>query len=147
MVVAEVDPDGAAADKGLKKGDVILEVAGKPVSRPSDVVSRSTPPRTMARKSVLLRVKSDDGEHFWRCQRARLEIPGVPPVAGRRNEMDGRDYGLVPGPAHSALFRPVGGRTYPRPRDSGKVAAGPIKPPEDLPPFLFGLSARDSLYV
>jgi len=33
----------------------------------------------------------------------------------------------------------VGGRTYPRPRDPDKVAAGPIKPPEDLPPFLFGL--------
>ena len=30
----------------------------------------------------------------------------------------------------------VGGRTFPRPRDPDKVAAGPIKPPEDLPPFL-----------
>ena len=27
VVVTDVDPDGAAADKGLKQGDVILEVA------------------------------------------------------------------------------------------------------------------------
>ena len=32
-----VDPDSAAADKGLKEGDVILEIAGKSVNRPSDV--------------------------------------------------------------------------------------------------------------
>ena len=31
VVVAEVDPDGAAAQKGIQTGDVILEVAGKPV--------------------------------------------------------------------------------------------------------------------
>ena len=33
-VVADVDTDGPAAQKGLRNGDVILEVAGKPVSRP-----------------------------------------------------------------------------------------------------------------
>ena len=37
VVVTDVDPDSAAADNGLKEGDVILEVAGKTVSRPSEV--------------------------------------------------------------------------------------------------------------
>ena len=64
VVVAEVDPDGAAADKGLKKGDVILEVAGKPVSRPSEVVSAIDAAKTDGKKSVLVRVKSNDGEHY-----------------------------------------------------------------------------------
>ena len=39
VVVADVDPDGAAAQKGIRTGDVILEVAGKPVARPSDVTA------------------------------------------------------------------------------------------------------------
>ena len=51
--------------------------------------------------------------------------------------MGGRVYGLVPGPRVAHPSVQVGGRTFPRPRDPDKVAAGPIKPPEDLPPFLF----------
>ena len=64
VVVAEVDPDGAAADKGLKQGDVILEVAGKSVSRPSEVADAISTAKSDGKKSVLLRVKSGDGEHF-----------------------------------------------------------------------------------
>ena len=33
VVIVNVDPNGAAANKGLAAGDVILEVAGKQVSR------------------------------------------------------------------------------------------------------------------
>ena len=32
VVVTEVDPDGAAAERGFKAGDVILEVGGKTVA-------------------------------------------------------------------------------------------------------------------
>jgi serine protease Do len=64
VVVAEVDPDGAAADKGLKEGDVILEVAGKSVSRPSEVAEAIDAAKSDGKKSVLLRVKSGDGERF-----------------------------------------------------------------------------------
>ena len=46
-----------------------------------------------------------------------------------------------PRPAHSALFRPSRRRTFPARATPTKVAAGPIKPPEDLPPFLFLASA------
>jgi serine protease Do len=64
VIVADVDPDSAAADKGLKEGDVILEVAGKTVNRPSEVATALDAARTDGKKSVLIRVKSDNGEHF-----------------------------------------------------------------------------------
>jgi serine protease Do len=64
VVVADVDPDGAAADKGLKQGDVILEVAGKPVNRPSEVAAAIDAAKSDGKKSVLVRVKSNDGEHY-----------------------------------------------------------------------------------
>ena len=64
VVVAEVDPDGAAADKGLKQGDVILEVAGKSVSRPAEVAQAIDAAKSDGKKSVLVRVKSNDGEHY-----------------------------------------------------------------------------------
>src|SRR3984885_11607834 len=62
VVVAQVDPDGAAADKGLKQGDVIVEVAGKLVNRPADVVEAIDAAKSGGKKSVLVRVKSNDGE-------------------------------------------------------------------------------------
>ena len=37
VVITEVDPNSDAADKGLKAGDVILQVAGETVSQPGDV--------------------------------------------------------------------------------------------------------------
>jgi serine protease Do len=64
VVVGGIDPDGAAADKGLKEGDVILEVAGKSVSRPSEVAEAISAAKSDGKKSVLLRVKSGDGERF-----------------------------------------------------------------------------------
>jgi len=64
VLVAEVDPDGAAAEKGLKQGDVILEVAGKSVSRPSEVAQAIDSAKTDGKKSVLIRVKSADGERY-----------------------------------------------------------------------------------
>ena len=64
VVVSEVDPDGAAADKGLKQGDVILEVAGKSVNRPADVVAAINSAKSGGKKSVLVRVKSNDGERY-----------------------------------------------------------------------------------
>jgi len=64
VLVADVDPDGAAADKGLKQGDVILEVAGKSVSLPVEVVDAIDAAKSGGKKSVLVRVKSNNGEHF-----------------------------------------------------------------------------------
>ena len=37
VAVTSVDPNGPAAEHGIKTGDVILEVAGEAVSKPEDV--------------------------------------------------------------------------------------------------------------
>ena len=64
VVVAEVDPDGIAAQKGIQTGDVILEVAGKPVSQPSDVAAAIDAAKTNGKKSVLVRVQTEDTARF-----------------------------------------------------------------------------------
>ncbi len=64
VVITDVDPDGAAAQKGLKVGDVILEAGGKSVANPSDVSNVLSDAKKEGRKAVLLRVKSGDDTHF-----------------------------------------------------------------------------------
>jgi serine protease Do len=64
VVVTEVDPDGVGAQKGLRSGDIILEAAGRPVSRPAEISSALDAARKEGRKAVLLRVKSGDQTRF-----------------------------------------------------------------------------------
>jgi serine protease Do len=62
--VTDLDPDGVAAQKGLRSGDVILDAGGKAVSSPEDVVHALDAARKDGRTAVLLRVKSGDNTHF-----------------------------------------------------------------------------------
>ena len=55
VVVTEVDPNSAAADRGFKEGDVILEVAGKSVANAGDVRDAINAARTDNKNSVLMR--------------------------------------------------------------------------------------------
>ena len=64
VVVAEVDPDGAAAQTGLRQGDIILDAAGKPVARPADVRTAIDAARKDGRRTVLLRVRTSQGVRF-----------------------------------------------------------------------------------
>ncbi|MBM3529007.1 MAG: Do family serine endopeptidase [Alphaproteobacteria bacterium] len=64
VVVAEVDPNGPAADFGFKAGDVILEVGGKTVGTPDDVRKALGDARSEGKRSVLMRVKSGQGTRF-----------------------------------------------------------------------------------
>ncbi|WP_075217510.1 Do family serine endopeptidase [Mongoliimonas terrestris] len=64
VVVTEVDPDGKAAEKGLRQGDIILEVAGQKVSGPRDVESNLEAASKAGRKSVLLRVRTGENLRF-----------------------------------------------------------------------------------
>ena len=57
LVVQSVDPEGAAADKGLTAGDVITEAGQKPVLSLADFEARIAEARDAGRKSVLLLVK------------------------------------------------------------------------------------------
>jgi len=64
VVVTEVRPGGPAAERGFRSGDVILEVAGKPVSTPNDVRKAMADARKDGKKTVLMRVKSERGTRF-----------------------------------------------------------------------------------
>ena len=64
VVVTEVDPKSAAAERGFKEGDVILEVAGKTVASAGDVREAITSARNESKNSVLMRVKSGGSSRF-----------------------------------------------------------------------------------
>ena len=64
VVVADIDPEGVGAQKGLSTGDVILEAAGKPVSRPADITAALDAARKDGHKAVLLRVKTGETVRF-----------------------------------------------------------------------------------
>ena len=64
VVVTDVEPDSEAALKGLKAGDVILEVGGQAVERPSDVRNGVQAAEGEGRKAVLFRVQSGEQTRF-----------------------------------------------------------------------------------
>lgn len=64
VVVMKVKPKSASADRGLKKGDVILEVAGKSVSSPDDITSALEAASTDKKSSVLMRLRSGEASHY-----------------------------------------------------------------------------------
>ncbi|WP_131115942.1 Do family serine endopeptidase [Lichenihabitans psoromatis] len=64
VTIAEVDPDGIAAQKGLSVGDVILEAGGKAVSKPSEITAAFSAAKKDGQKALLLRVKSGDSIRF-----------------------------------------------------------------------------------
>jgi serine protease Do len=64
VAVTAVDPNGPAAETGMKAGDIILDVSGKAVSRPDDVRKQLADLRNEGKHTVLMRVKSGDATHF-----------------------------------------------------------------------------------
>ena len=64
VVVTEVDPKSAAAERGFKEGDVILEVGGKSVASAGDVRDAMNAARTDNKNSVLMRVKTGGSSRF-----------------------------------------------------------------------------------
>jgi serine protease Do len=64
VVVTQVDPDGPAAERGFKTGDVILDVAGGSVSTPADVKKALADAKSAGKKTVLMRVKTEGGTRF-----------------------------------------------------------------------------------
>ncbi|MGJ0509848.1 MAG: Do family serine endopeptidase [Methylocystis sp.] len=64
LYVTDIDPEGAAAQKGLRRGDVIVEAGGQTVNSRADLSSAIDGARKDGRRSVLLRVKSADGSKF-----------------------------------------------------------------------------------
>jgi serine protease Do len=61
IVVTDVSTSGTAADRGLKPGDVIVEVQQQSILLPADLQKQLTEARDQGRKSVLLLVQGKDG--------------------------------------------------------------------------------------
>jgi serine protease Do len=64
VAVVGVDPNGPASERGIKTGDVILDVGGKTVANVADVRKALTDARSAGKNSILLRVKSAEATRF-----------------------------------------------------------------------------------
>jgi serine protease Do len=62
VVVIEVDPNSAAADKGIVAGDVIAEIAQESISSPQQAMDRIAALKSQGRKNALLMLSSRTGE-------------------------------------------------------------------------------------
>ena len=63
VVVTSVDPNGPAAEQGVRVGDRIVEVAQEPVSTPSQLAAKIKAAKA-GRKAVLLLVEGEGGMRF-----------------------------------------------------------------------------------
>ena len=92
VVVTDVTQSGAASDRGIRPGDVIIEVQQSEVTTPTDVQARIADARRQKRPSVVMLVQSGDGMRW-----VPLPIEGLPrgstPGAGS-------DQGSAPRNAH-----------------------------------------------
>ena len=70
-MITGVAPNSAAARQGLAAGDVIMELAGTPIGRIGDVLSRIAALRAARQNQVLLLVQGSD-EHAMDQPRHRL---------------------------------------------------------------------------
>jgi serine protease Do len=66
-----VDPNGPASEQGVKTGDVILDVGGKAVASPADVRNAIGEAQKNGKRTVLMRLKSNDTTKFVAIPLAR----------------------------------------------------------------------------
>ena len=64
VVITQVDGGSAAAEKGMRAGDIIVEVAREKVSSPNQVLEKVKQANNSNRKTVLLLVKRADNVRF-----------------------------------------------------------------------------------
>jgi len=64
VAVVGVEPGGPAAERGLRTGDIILDVGGKSVASVNDVRQAITAAHDAGKRDVLMRVKTAQATHF-----------------------------------------------------------------------------------
>ncbi|CAN7430507.1 Do family serine endopeptidase [Mesorhizobium sp. LjNodule214] len=64
LVVTDVDPDSAAADRGIQPGDVITSVNSVEVNGTDDVTKAMADAVKSGRKAVLMQITRDDSNRF-----------------------------------------------------------------------------------
>ena len=153
VVITDVDTASDAAQKGIKSGDVILEVGDVAVKTPDDLANGVKEATKLGRKAVLMRVKSGDQTRFVAgtaeeeltpfsqrvCQRRggllppdmspRFASSGRPPT-DRRGRRRMRIAGLAAGMAHARACdrRRPGDGPVPAAIACGRAATRPTLP-------------------
>ena len=64
VLVTKVNPDSVAAEKGIRVGDLVVEVGQEEISSPSDVAKKVKKAKKAKRKTVLLLVEGQSGLRF-----------------------------------------------------------------------------------
>jgi serine protease Do len=64
VVIVDVAPDSVAADRGMRAGNVIMEVQQHAVAMPGDVLARLRALRAAGKKSALLLLAGPDGFNY-----------------------------------------------------------------------------------
>ena len=64
VLITKVDSDGPAAEKGIRVGDMIVEIGQEEVSTPKQVDSKVKAAKKQGRKSVLLLLEGQSGLRF-----------------------------------------------------------------------------------
>ena len=74
VVVTDVNPDGPAAESGIRTGDVILDVSGKAVDKPSEVRQAVADARSADKRTILMRVESGIDPFRGSSRRRRVNM-------------------------------------------------------------------------
>jgi serine protease Do len=64
VVVTGVDPDGPAAEHGMRTGDIILDIGGNAVNNAAEIRDALSKAKADGKHDVLMRVKSADAMRF-----------------------------------------------------------------------------------
>ena len=64
VVVTKVDENGPAAEKGIRPGDLIVEISQSEVTSPGDIADKVAEAKKAGRKSVLLLLEGRGGLRF-----------------------------------------------------------------------------------
>jgi serine protease Do len=64
VVITKVDEGGSAAEKGIRVGDLIVEIGQEEVLKPNDVMRKVKEAKKQERKSVLLLLEGQSGLRF-----------------------------------------------------------------------------------
>ena len=64
VLIEGVDQKSIAAEKGFRRGDIILGVNGRPVSTPEDVVKAVKSAKNLGRQFIMVMVRSKKRDAF-----------------------------------------------------------------------------------
>ena len=70
-MITDVDAGSDAGQKGIRVGDLILEIGGFPVTGPEDLSKAVREANKLQRKAVLMRIKSGSETRFVAVQLKR----------------------------------------------------------------------------